>query len=204
VSEKVTDGDQTESEEADSSQVDETPELRPSRQQERDHSPDAYSSGYDPFGETRVGIGSAGGKVEKLIRHNEGRHRSDGNHSTREAVRDKVRVTEAFCSALDLPAHQQQTAVTAMTTMNLDRFGRQKRLSKVALATIKVVVEWDRFNRIPDEALPELDADRLPPRMLEQDEFQTLLEEQEVSKSDLYSVSQLVKRELKKHDHFPL
>jgi hypothetical protein len=91
-----------------------------------------------------------------------------------------------------------------MTTMNLDRFGRQKRLSKVALATIKVVVEWDRFNRIPEEALPDLDADRLPPRMLEQDEFQTLLEEQEVSKSDLYSVSQLVKRELKKHDHFPL
>ncbi len=91
-----------------------------------------------------------------------------------------------------------------MTTMNLDRFGRQKRLSKVALATIKVAVEWDRFNRIPDEALPDLDADRLPPRMLEQDEFQTLLEEQEVSKSDLYSVSQLVKRELKKHDHFPL
>lgn len=204
MSEKVTAGDQTESEEADGSQVDETPELRPSRQQERDHSPDAYSSGYDPFGETRVGIGSAGGEVEKLIRHNEGRHRSDGNHSTREAVRDKVRVTEAFCSALDLPAHQQQAAVTAMTTMNLDRFGRQKRLSKVALATIKVVVEWDRFNRIPDEALPDLDAGRLPPRMLEQDEFRTLLEEQEVSKSDLYSVSQLVKRELKKHDHFPL
>jgi len=175
VSEKTTAADQTESEEADGSPVDETPELRPSRQQERDRSPDVYSSGYDPFGETRVGIGSAGGEV-----------------------------TEAFCSALDLPVHQQQAAVTAMTTMDLDRFGRQKRLSKVALATIKVVVEWDRFNRIPEEALPDLDDDQLPKRMLDQDQFQTLLEEQEVSKSDLYSVSQLVKRELKKHDHFPL
>ena len=204
MSEKTTSADQTKSEETDSAPVDETPELRPSRQQERDHSPDVYSSGYDPFGETRVGIGNADGDVEKLIRHNEGRHRSDGNHSAREAVRDKVRVTEAFCSALDLPTHQQQAAVTAMTTMNLDRFGRQKRLSKVALGTIKVVVEWDRFNRIPKEALPNLDNDQLPPRMIEQDEFQTLLDEQEVSKSDLYSVSQLVKRELKKHDHFPL
>ena len=204
MNENITSEDQTQSEGVEGSQVDETPETQPSRQQERDHSLDTYSSGYDAYGETRVGVGSAGGEVEKLIRHNEGRHRSDGNHSTREAVRDKVRVTEAFCSALDLPTHQQEAAVTAMTTMNIDRFGQQKRLSKVALATIKVVVEWDRFNRISDEALPDLDADRLPQRMLEQDNFQNILEEKEVSKSDLYSVSQLVKRELKKHDYFPL
>lgn len=204
MNEKTTSADQTESEDTDSSPVDETPELQPSRQQERDHTPDVYTTGYDPLGETRIGIGSASGEVLKLIRHNEGRHRSDGNHSTREAVRDKVRVTEAFCSGLDLPAHQQEAAVTAMTTMNLDRFGRQKRLSKVALATIKVVVEWDQLNQVSEEVLPDLDNDLLPELISEKEEFQTLLEEQEVSKSDLYSVSQLVKRELKKHDYFPL
>jgi len=42
----------------------------------------------------------------------------------------KGRVTESFCSALDLPSHQQRAAVAAMATMNLDRFGRQKRLRK--------------------------------------------------------------------------
>lgn len=182
--------------------ADEPPEQKPSRQQELDHSPDNYTTGYDAFGDTRVGIGSAGGDVTKLIRHNEGRHRSDGNHSTREAARDKVRVTESFCSALDLPSHQQRTAVAAMATMNLDRFGRQKRLGKVALATIKVVVEWDRSRRFPDDVLSDLDEDDLPTRMLDESGYREILDQQEVSKADLYSVSQLVKRELKKESFF--
>ena len=182
--------------------ADETPEQKPSRQQERNHSPDKYPTGYDAFGDTRVGIGSAGGDVTKLIRHNEGRHPSDGNHSAREAARDKVRVTESFCSTLDLPSHQQRTAVTAMTTMNLDRFGRQKRLEKVALATIKVVVEWDRSRRFPDDALSNLDEDEFPAQMLDDPDYREILEQQGVSKADLYSVSQLVKRELKKEAFF--
>jgi hypothetical protein len=194
--------DEDESKETDQYLADETPEQKPSRQQERDHSPDTYTSGYDAFGDTRVGIGSAGGDVTKLIRHNEGRHRSDGNHSAREAARDKVRVTESFCSTLNLPSHQQRRAVAAMATMNLDRFGRQKRLGKVALATIKVVVEWDRSRRFPDDALSDLDEDDLPTRMLDDPDYREILDQQDVSKADLYSVSQLVKRELKKEAFF--
>ncbi len=182
--------------------ADEDPEQKPSRQQERNHSIDGYPTGYDALGDTRVGIGSAGGDVTKLIRHNEGRHRSDGDHSTREAARDKGRVTESFCSTLDLSSYQQRTAVAAMVTMNLDRFGRQKRLGKVALATIKVIVEWDRSQRFPDDSLSDLNADDLPPRMLDNPDYQEILDQQDVSKADLYSVSQLVKRELKKQMFF--
>jgi hypothetical protein len=194
------DGD--ESKDTDQYLVEETPEQEPSRQQERDHSPDKYTTGYDAFGDTRVGIGSAGGDVTKLIRHNEGRHRSDGNHSTREAARDKVRITESFCSTLGLPSHQQQTSVAAMATMNLDRFGRQKRLGKVALATIKVIVERDRSRRYPDDILSNLDEADLPTRMLDNPDYREILDQQDVSKADLYSVSQLVKRELKKEGFF--
>lgn len=100
--------------------VDETPDFRPSRAQERDHTPDDYTTGYDPYGDTRVGIGSAGGDATKLIRHNEGRHRSDGNHSAREATRDKKRITEAFCSRLGVTSYQQRRAVNAMISLNLD------------------------------------------------------------------------------------
>lgn len=182
--------------------AEEPPEQKPSRQQERDHSPDTYKTGYDAFGATRVGIGSAGGDVTKLIRHNEGRHRSDGNHSTREAARDKVRITESFCSALDIPAHQQRAAVAAMATMNLDRFGQQKRLEKVALASIKVIVEWDRSRRFPVEALSNLDEDDGPTRVLEDPRYRDMLDEHGVSNADLYSVSQLVKRELNKELFF--
>lgn len=202
MSENNQDGVGDESKETDRYLVDETPEQKPSRQQEFDHSPDEYTTGYDAFGDTRVGIGSAGGDITKLIRHNEGRHPSDGNHSTREATRDKVRVTESFCSTLDLPSHQQRAAVAAMATMNLDRFGRQKRLGKVALATIKVIVEWDRSRRFPDDVVSDLDEDDLPTRMLDDPDYREILDQQGVSKADLYSVSQLVKRELKKEAFF--
>lgn len=191
-----------ESKEIDEYLVEENPERKPSRQQEADHTPNAYTTGYDAFGDTRVGIGTSDGDISKLIRHNEGRHRSDGSHSAREAARDKMRITESFCSTLSLPSHQQRAAIAAMTTMNLDRFGRQKRLTKVALATIKVVIEWDRSRRFPDDALSELDADDLPTRMLENSQYREILEQQDVSKTDLYSVSQLVKRELKKEAFF--
>ncbi|AHG05126.1 hypothetical protein HALDL1_03795 [Halobacterium sp. DL1] len=89
-----------------------------------------------------------------------------------------------------------------MATMNLDRFGRQKRLGKVALATIKVIVEWDRSRRFPDDALSNLNEDDLPTRMLDDPDYQEILDQQDVSKADLYSVSQLVKRELKKEAFF--
>ena len=105
-------------------------------------------------------------------------------------------------STLDLPSHQQRTAVAAMVTMNLDRFGRQKRLGKVALATIKVIVEWDRFRRFPDDVLSDLDEADLPTRMLDNPAYREILDQQDVSNTDLYSVSQLVKRELKKEGFF--
>lgn len=192
------DQDEDESNGTDQYIADETSEQRPSRQQEHDHSHDEYTTGYDAFGDTRVGIGSAGGDITKLIRHNEGRHRSDGNHSAREAARDKMRITESFCSYLNLPRHQQDAAVAAMSVMNLDRFGRQKRLEKVALASIKVVVEWDRSRRFIDNVSSEIDADDFPNRMSDDSSYQELLRQQNISKKDLYSVSQLVKRELKK------
>lgn len=182
--------------------VDETPEQRPSGRRERDRVGDSFTVGYDELGDTRVGIGSAGGDIEKLVRLNEGRHPSDGDHSVREAKRDKVRITQSFCSHLNLPQHQQQEAAAAMKKMNLDRFGRQKRLAKVALATIRVVVEWDRFHRNLGIEAKDVDEDNLPKRMLEEEAYRDLLEQQSVSTTDLYSVSQLVKRELKKHNHF--
>lgn len=203
VNERLPETEGTDTDTDEDQSTDDTPELQPSVQQERDHAPDSYTSGYDPHGDTRVGIGSAGSDASKLVRHNEGRHRSDGNHSKREAERDKKRVTEAFCSALGVTPYQQRETITAMVNMNLDRFGRQKRLTKVALGTIKVVVERDRFHQLRQrDDLAAVTDDQLPQRMLEEEAYCELLERHEVSKKDLYSVSQLVKRELKKRDHF--
>lgn len=202
MTEQTRERGESEISETDQYLVDDIPEFKPSRQQIIDHLPDAYTTGYDPFGDTRVGIGS-GGDVNRLIRHNEGRHRSDGNHSTREAFRDKKRITQAFCSALDVTPYQQREAVAAMAKLNLDRMGRQKRLEKVALATIKVIVEWDRMHLFRQNVdLSSLDPDQFPERMIEDRMYCKLLDQFDVSRKDLFSVSQLVKRELKKLEHF--
>lgn len=187
---------------------DEQPEMQVSRQREQDHKPEAYTVGYDSFGETRVGIGSANGNINQLIRHNEGRHRSDGDHSSREAARDKKRITQSLCSALDVTQYRQKRAVSAMSEMNLDRFGQQKRIEKVALCTIAVIVDKDRERYFLDGKSPaELDLstvgpDELPTKLAEQSEFRALCEQRGLSRKDRYSVSQLVKRELKRIGFF--
>lgn len=203
MAERTQTTDETETRDTDEYIVDETPEFAASEQQEYDHRPNEYTTGYDSFGDTRVGIGSAGGDATKLVRHNEGRHQSDGNHSAREAARDKKRITQSFCSKIGVTPYQQREAVTAIGSLNLDRFGRQKRLEKVALGTIKVIVEWDRFHKYEQDVdLATLSEGDMPDRMLENREYCNLIDEFEVSRKDLFSVSQLVKRELKKQNHF--
>jgi hypothetical protein len=206
TNERVRHAEQTESVVED--EVDERPELRPSLQQERDHSPDAYTTGYDPFGETRIGIGTANGDIERLIRLNEGRHHSDGNHSAREAARDKKRITQSLCSALDVTPYQQRRAVSAMGQLNLDRFGQQKRIEKVALCTIGVVVDRERMRYFlggkdpADLDLSTVGPDRFPKRFSQDEDFQALCSQHDVSTDDHYSVTQLVKRELKRIGFF--
>lgn len=185
-----------------------SPEQVPSAQQLRDHQPDAYTTGYDPAGETRIGIGNSKGNIEKLIRLNEGRHHSDGNHSAREAARDKKRITQSLCSALDVTPYQQRRAVSAMSQMNLDRFGQQKRIEKVALCTIGIVVDRDRQQYFLDgKDLADLDlskvpADKYPDKLSDESRFQDLRGKYDISSKDHYSVTGLVKQELKRIGYF--
>ena len=188
--------------------VDDQPDRKPSVQRQRDHQPDAYPTGYEPFGETRVGIGTATGNIKRLIRHNEGRHHSDGNHSAREAARDKKRITQSLCSSLEVTSYQQQQAISAMGSMNLDRFGQQKRIEKVALCTIRVIVDWNReqyFLNGKDPAdldLATVDTDQFPTKLEEDSQYDSLCEQHDLSKTDRNSITRLVKRELRQIGYF--
>lgn len=189
-------------------EVDEKSEMVPSAQQLRDHQPDAYTTGYDPFGETRVGIGTANGNIERLVRLNEGRHHSDGDHSAREAARDKKRITESLCSTLDVPSYQKRRTVSAMSQMNLDRFGQQKQIEKVALCTIGIVVDRERRryflqgNDSTEVDLSEVGQQEFPKRFSQEKDFQDLCTQYGVTGDDHYSVTQLVKAELKRIGYF--
>jgi len=158
--------------------------------------------------ETRVGIGTARGKLKRLIRLNEGRHQSDGSHSAREAARDKKRITESLCSALDVTTYQQRRAISAMSQMNLDRFGQQnrsKRLGSVQLASSWIGIEGTIFlggNDPSDIDFSGVSQQDYPDRFSQQEDFQMLCSQYGVSKRDRYSVSQLVKKELKRIGYF--
>lgn len=195
---------------AETTEGEDQPELRHSDRRKHRHRPDAYTVGYDPTGGTRVGIGTGSqqSRLERLIRHNEGRHQSDGKHSSREAARDKKRITQSFCSFLRTTPHQQREAVSVISQLNLDRFGRQKRLEKVALGVIRFVVDRDRqrivFNGHDPTSLDfsEIDESKFPDPFVEYERYQILCKEHEMSRKDQYSISQLIKRELKRIGYF--
>jgi len=80
-----------------------------------------------------------------------------------------------------------------MAGLNLDRFGNQKRIEKVTLAVIKVLVNRDRFER-------QQNPDAI--RISQDPAFKQRMEDHEISESDLYSVSQQVKEELKRRGYY--
>jgi hypothetical protein len=143
-----------------------------------------------------------------LLRLNEGRHRSDGSHSSREAARDKKRITQSFCSALPVTPYQQREAVSVIGQLNLDRFGSQKRLEKVVLGVIEFVVDRDRHQYfLGDQEPSAVDWDAFEPadyptQLCDQESFSELCERHGVADEDRYSVSQLIKRELKRIGYF--
>lgn len=202
--------DQEDSEHEDSERREgaDSTEYRTSRKRLSMYQPDAFTVGYDASGATRIGLGTAEGKLERLVRQNEGRHHSDGGHSSREAARDKKRIVQSFCSSLDVTPHQQREAVSIIGRLNLDRFGSQKRLEKVALCVIRFVVDQDRqrlflMGRDPSEVdLSSIDFSKYPQKLADDPQYQQLCKEYGVSSEDRYSISQLIKRELKERDYF--
>jgi hypothetical protein len=205
---RIRTNEDTEQQDEEEETADEQPEREPSVQRQKDHQPDAYPTGYDPSAETRVGSGTESGKIKRLLRHNEGRHHSDGDHSKREAARDKKRVTQSLCSALGVTPYQQQQATSAMGQMNLDRFGQQKRIEKVALCTIKIVVNHDREqyflngNDPADLDLSAIDSDQFPTKFGQGSQFSSLCGQHDLSESDKNTITKIVKRELKQLGYF--
>lgn len=122
---------------------------------------ESYAVGYEPVGETSIGNASERHRhskfsrfrtpADRLAEHNEGRHPSDGTLSARLARLDKKRITHAYCSRLDITQFQRDEAVRAMLLLNLDDFGQNKRIEKVALTVIRVVVNYNRFAHLRDE-----------------------------------------------------
>lgn len=148
---------------------------------------DAYAVGYDSSMATRIGDEeSDDGDAKRLRKLHEGRHRSDGQHSTREHHRDKKRIRQAICSSLPLTEREKEEVANVVRDIDFARFGQQKALQRVILGIVVVVVDEQR--RQDD---PEIDE-----FVQWSDEFREICESLDISMSDLSSIKQNVREAL--------
>jgi len=156
---------------------------------------DGYDyTGFETPAATRIGDETDDApEIERLRKYHEGRHQSDGEHSARETERDKERVAQAICSALPLTRQEREHVVAAIKNINLDRFGNQKSITKVALGAVAVLV--DEHYREGAEELDQL--------VRRSEEFREIRDKHEISMSDLSTVKGIV-RDILSSDPVPV
>ncbi|GAA0289705.1 hypothetical protein [Halarchaeum salinum] len=141
-------------------------------------------TGFETPAATRIGDETDDNpEIERLREHHDGRHRSDSEHSARETERDKERFAQGICSSLPLSKQERQHVVTAVKSFDLDRFGNQKSITKVALGTAAVLV--DEYYREGAEELDDL--------VRRSEEFREIREKHGISMSDLNTVKGTVR-----------
>lgn len=135
---------------------------------------------------TRIGDEYASDEeADRLRKLHEGRHRTDGQHSTREHYRDKTRIAQALCSPLPLARHERREVVRIVEQLNLEKFGFHRAISRAVLGTIVVVVDERKRQFMED---PEL--------VSRSDEFREVCDQHNVSMSDLSSIKKSAREAL--------
>jgi hypothetical protein len=81
---------------------------------------------------------------ERLQEVNEGRDRFSDDHAVRMHSVDRSRIIGALCSSLPISDTERELAISTFADLDLDQFGNQKAVEKVALATIRHVVDTRR------------------------------------------------------------
>lgn len=146
-----------------------------------------YSAGYDSNMATRIGDEETpGGEADRLRQLHEGRHPSDGEHSTREHHRDKTRIAQALCTALPLAKHERKEVVNVVEQLDLESLGHHRQIARGVLGTVVVLVD-ERHRQSLEE-----------PREFVQwsDEFRLLCDQNDISMSDLSSIKKSVREAL--------
>jgi hypothetical protein len=89
-------------------------------------------------------------REERLQEVNEERDRFSDGFAERMHYADRRRVVEALCSSLPVSQTEQELAISAFENLDLDQFGNQKAVEKVAFATIRHVVDERRIEHGAD------------------------------------------------------
>ncbi|AAG18785.1 MULTISPECIES: hypothetical protein [Halobacterium] len=81
---------------------------------------------------------------DSVRRLHEGRHHATDGTSQRAHRLDRLRTTQALCTAIGVTPWQRDVALGVMDTIDLTAFGSQRAIEKVALVAIRHVVDIDR------------------------------------------------------------
>jgi hypothetical protein len=111
----------------------------------------AIEEAYESPAATSVGNASERGDSEnRLQRINEGRDQGADGHSERMHDLDRKRIMQAICSSLLVSQPEKDLAIDHFEPLDLDQFGNQKGIEKVALATVRYVVDQRRLDHGAD------------------------------------------------------
>ncbi|WP_160135346.1 DNA-directed RNA polymerase subunit epsilon [Halococcus salsus] len=85
---------------------------------------------------------------ENVRRLHDERHPAMEGYSRRAHRLEKLRLTHALCSSLDLTPWQRDRAIGTMVDLDLTAFGSQRAIPKVALVVIRHVVDREREHHL--------------------------------------------------------
>jgi hypothetical protein len=101
---------------------------------------------------------------ENVRRLHEERHPAMAGHGERMHRLDKLRITHALCSSLDVTRWERDRALGIMAELDLTAFGQQRGVSKGALVVVGFVVDAARRQRLgldDPSRLDELSGDEM-------------------------------------------
>lgn len=146
---------------------------------------------------------------ENLRRLHDEQHPAMAGHSGRMHRLDKARITHAYCSALDVTPWERDRAMGIMVDLDLTVFGSQRAIEKIALVVIQYVVDEERKRRLglddPDR-VAELNADEMQSlydlfeSLTDDDRFQALLEEQDMTVTNVNRLTRTLRTQLAEQD----
>ena len=148
----------------------------------------SFSAGYESSAATRIGEDEESDH-DRLRELNEGRHRSDGEHSVRESRRDKGRIAQAICSSLPLANREKQKVTGVVKQIDYSCFGNQKGIPRVTLGVVAVVVD-EQHRDISD----------ISDLVQRTDEFRSVREAHDISMSDIVTIKEKVRDAIQENE----
>lgn len=118
---------------------------------------------------------------ENVRRLHEERHSAMAGYSERAHRLDKLRITHALCTKLELTSWQRDRAIGVMIELDLTAFGSQRAIPTVALVVIRHIVDRDREQYLglhDDDWLHDQSSERLADLY---EQFQSITDDEQFS-----------------------